>query len=675
METYLAPLLEWLQQHPHWAGFAVFLTAFLESLLVVGLVVPGTLLMFGFGALVAAGVMELGPTLLWAVLGAIAGDGISFFIGRHFHQRLRVMWPFRKHPRLMARGVDFFHHHGGKSIILARFVGPVRPILPAVAGMLNMPTGRFFLVNGFSALLWAPVYLLPGLVFGASLGLAAEVAGRLALLFALLIIVLWFSLWLVWRLLRLLQPHASYWMTRTLDWSRRHPRLHPLAAGLLDPNHPEARALTLLTLLLLAASWGFMLTLQQILGQSTLAGLDPLVFNLLQELRTPFADRVMVYITLLGDARLLTLLVAGMALWLALKGRWRASLHWLAAFAITSLLTRVLKISSGSTRPLDLGPDMLLSFPSGHAAMSVAAYGFLALLVARELPGPRRWIPYLVATLLCVPIAFSRLYLGAHWLSDVLAGLTLGLFWVALMGIAYRTHPGPAVTLRPLLWLGLALLLVGGGWQIQQQFQPRLERYQPQRSVQQWTFQDWQAGNWSLLPASRRDLEGHRRHPLNLQWAGELKDIAHWLDTRGWQEPPRLSLRTLLPEFAADPALELLPVTPQVHDGHHDELRRARYLAGGEQLLVLRLWPTSVGLEPPSRPLWIGNVTLVERQQSLGLITALRTDMDFHTPFELWREEIGQWPADTAWAWRMQNGARPMLLLWPGNIEVETGHR
>src|SRR5690606_31203123 len=104
------PLLDWLQQHPHWAGFAVFLTAFLESLLVVGLVMPGTLLMFGFGALVAAGAMDLWPTLAWAVLGAIAGDGTSFLIGRHFHQRLRVMWPFYKHPRLMARGVDFFHH-------------------------------------------------------------------------------------------------------------------------------------------------------------------------------------------------------------------------------------------------------------------------------------------------------------------------------------------------------------------------------------------------------------------------------------------------------------------------------------------------------------------------------------------------------------------------------------
>jgi undecaprenyl-diphosphatase len=565
----------------------------------------------------------------------------------------------------MARGVDFFHHHGGKSIILARFVGPVRPILPAVAGMLSMPTGRFFLVNAFSALLWAPMYLLPGIVFGASLGLAAEVAGRLALLFALLIIVLWFSLWLVWRVLRLLQPHASYWMTRTLDWSRRHPRLQPLAAGLLDPNHPEARAMTLLTVLLLAATWGFMLTLQQMLGQSVLAGLNPLVFNLLQELRTPFADRVMVAVTLLGDARVLTLLVAGLSLWLALKGYWKASLHWLAAFAITALVTRVVKLSSGSERPLELYPDLALSFPSGHVSLSVAAFGFLALLVARELPGPRRWIPYLAATLVCVPIAFSRLYLGVHWLSDVLGGLTLGLFWVALMGIAYRTHPGPAVPLRPLLWIGLFLLILVGGWNLQQQFQTRLVSYQPERSLQHMTFSAWQTEQWAWLPASRQDLEGHRRHPLNLQWTGELEAIAEWLDARGWQEPPRLSLKTLLPEFASDPALELLPVTPQVHDGHHDELRRARYLSDGEHLLVLRLWPAAASLERPPRPLWIGNITLLKRQQSLGLITALRTDMDFHTPFIMLREELEKWPVDGPWTWQAHEAPRRAILLWP----------
>jgi len=66
--------------------------------------------------------------------------------------------------------------------LFGRFVGPVRPVIPAVAGMMQMPAGRFLAVNVASALVWAPAYLLPGIAFGASLELAAEVAGRLAVL-------------------------------------------------------------------------------------------------------------------------------------------------------------------------------------------------------------------------------------------------------------------------------------------------------------------------------------------------------------------------------------------------------------------------------------------------------------------------------------------------------------
>ena len=140
--------------------------------------VPGTVVMFGIGAMIAAGSMELLPTLLLAAVGAVLGDGISYLIGRHYHQRLRVIWPFRNYPDMIARGVDFFHKHGGKSVLLARFVGPVRPLIPAVAGMLDMPARRFFAGGYAASALWAPAYILPGLLFGASLGLAAEIAGR-----------------------------------------------------------------------------------------------------------------------------------------------------------------------------------------------------------------------------------------------------------------------------------------------------------------------------------------------------------------------------------------------------------------------------------------------------------------------------------------------------------------
>ncbi|MFQ5643193.1 MAG: DedA family protein [Thiogranum sp.] len=132
----------WIKTHPHWAGLVVLLVSALESFLVVGLFVPGTVVMFGIGTMIAAGSMELMPTLILAAIGAVIGDGTSYFIGRHYHQRLRVMWPFRNYPQMISRGVDFFHQHGGKSLVLARFVGPVRPLVPAVAGMLDRGADR-----------------------------------------------------------------------------------------------------------------------------------------------------------------------------------------------------------------------------------------------------------------------------------------------------------------------------------------------------------------------------------------------------------------------------------------------------------------------------------------------------------------------------------------------------
>ena len=73
----LTTFLDWIAAHSYWANLAVFLIAFSESLLIVGLFVPGALLMFGIGALVASGRMDLFATLSWAIAGAIAGSAIT----------------------------------------------------------------------------------------------------------------------------------------------------------------------------------------------------------------------------------------------------------------------------------------------------------------------------------------------------------------------------------------------------------------------------------------------------------------------------------------------------------------------------------------------------------------------------------------------------------------------
>ena len=162
---YLEALLAFITHHPALAYGTIFLVSLCESLALVGLVIPGTVIMFGIGAVVATGSLGLKPVLLLAMAGAIAGDGVSYWLGHHYRERLQRIWPFSRYPGMLQKGMAFFNRHGGKSILFGRFVGPVRPVIPVVAGMLGMRPLHFSVVNVLSALGWALVYILPGVFF------------------------------------------------------------------------------------------------------------------------------------------------------------------------------------------------------------------------------------------------------------------------------------------------------------------------------------------------------------------------------------------------------------------------------------------------------------------------------------------------------------------------------
>lgn len=159
-------LIEWLGDHRQWLGLAIFLIALLESLAVAGLVIPGVFLLLAVTAMAGGGGMSFVAALSWAFCGAVLGDMLSFALGRFFHQDIRRLGLFRRHPQWIARGEVFFRRYGLFGIFIGRFVGPIRPIIPMIAGMLDMPTVRFVAINLLSALAWAPVYVTPGFLAG-----------------------------------------------------------------------------------------------------------------------------------------------------------------------------------------------------------------------------------------------------------------------------------------------------------------------------------------------------------------------------------------------------------------------------------------------------------------------------------------------------------------------------
>lgn len=101
-------LSAWLSLNPGWLATALFSTAFVESLAIAGIIVPGVAILFAIAALAGQTGMPLTEALIWAGLGAIAGDTASFALGRKLQGRLDVVWPLSRYPILMAKGQAFF---------------------------------------------------------------------------------------------------------------------------------------------------------------------------------------------------------------------------------------------------------------------------------------------------------------------------------------------------------------------------------------------------------------------------------------------------------------------------------------------------------------------------------------------------------------------------------------
>jgi membrane protein DedA with SNARE-associated domain len=162
MEHLIQPMLDFISTHSGWAVAIMFVTAFGESFAFVSLLFPGTSLLIAAGALMAAGSLPYFPILAGAVIGAVLGDTVSFWIGHRFGGGLARVWPFTRSPELLPSGIRFFARHGGKSVFIGRFFGPVRAVIPLAAGIMRMPRGRFWFANVTSAMVWAPMLLFAG---------------------------------------------------------------------------------------------------------------------------------------------------------------------------------------------------------------------------------------------------------------------------------------------------------------------------------------------------------------------------------------------------------------------------------------------------------------------------------------------------------------------------------
>lgn len=162
MGEFTQATIAFVQNHRDWAAPTVLLLAFCESFAFVSLLVPATAILFALGGLIGAAGLDFWPLWAAAALGAIAGDWLAYDLAFRFKDRVLAMRPFAGRPELVARGTAFFQRWGLFAVFAGRFFGPLRAVLPIVAGLHAMPWRTFQLANIASALLWATGVLTPG---------------------------------------------------------------------------------------------------------------------------------------------------------------------------------------------------------------------------------------------------------------------------------------------------------------------------------------------------------------------------------------------------------------------------------------------------------------------------------------------------------------------------------
>jgi membrane protein DedA with SNARE-associated domain len=170
MDYLATDALAFIKANPAWAALVIGLTAFGESFVFLSLLFPGTVILIASGALISDGVLDPISPVLAGIVGAVLGDAVSFWIGQKFGPFLPKVWPFKSDPERLTRGIRFFESYGAASIFVGRFFGPLRAVVPLVAGMMHMPPGRFYLANVLSAVIWAPALVYFGDLLTRSLG-------------------------------------------------------------------------------------------------------------------------------------------------------------------------------------------------------------------------------------------------------------------------------------------------------------------------------------------------------------------------------------------------------------------------------------------------------------------------------------------------------------------------
>jgi membrane protein DedA with SNARE-associated domain/membrane-associated phospholipid phosphatase len=454
-----------------WTYALVGVLAFLETGAFVGLVAPGETVVIAGGVIAGQGEIELVPLigLVWTC--AVLGDTTSFYLGRRLGRRfLERHGPRVKiTPERLASVEGYFDRHGGKTILIGRFIGLVRALAPFIAGTSGMPYRRFIPYSIVGTGLWSTAFCVLGYIFWRSFDRVAHLAGQAIFGFGVTVGVIVgvvvaykrraeIRAWIV--------AHERDPLVRPVlaVWRPLHRRVFgPVARALLPQLRflwqrltPGGLGLELTTALAVGGVGLYVFALYAMIlsGDLSPTPFDRELLDLGDSMRSTAAVDVAEVVTGFGSFGVCATIIVITCVPLALSRRPAEIAVLVGGFALIYVGVQLTKAGIDRPRPpAPLTESADSSYPSGHAAYATAWIA-AAVVVMRRLGLVGHATLVIGAIVLAAAIGLSRIYLRVHYWSDVAGGwgLGVGIFGVLAaiaMLVQHMRHNGGERAPRP----------------------------------------------------------------------------------------------------------------------------------------------------------------------------------------------------------------------------------
>ncbi len=434
-------VLPFVEHFKDYAVWIAFFAAFGETLIGLGFLLPGSTFLLLLGVLAGQGHFDIVSLFIFAIAGAYLGDISNYYLGKHYGTALlQKSWiPFS--DTQLKKAHTFLNTHGAKSVFLARFMPALKESVPFLAGSLKMQRRKFLFWDFLGSVGWSLEFMGIGYLFSASFALAQVWITRTVSVIAILV----FLLILLYLLKQFIvnNAHGAKIVLQSLWYSflqnpyvskkiKAHPKFTAFVKNRFDRKTFYGLPLTLLGIVFVFVLALFAGIVEDFLSRDPIVYVDHIVANLVVGWRTPELTAFFTWITYLGKKEIVLLFLVAATAVLAIYRKYQDLMALYLSFTGSVAFLYLGKLAFHRPRPLTaLYFESSYSFPSGHATIAVAFYGFLGYLFMRHTRAFKNRVNLFFAMMILILlIGLSRIYLGEHYISDVYSGFLIGTLWV-----------------------------------------------------------------------------------------------------------------------------------------------------------------------------------------------------------------------------------------------------